>query len=65
MAALRCTASNLSRHYSADTDQNAELSLGELLRVIELYNHREGTRRTGEYHPQDGTVDGFATGPES
>jgi hypothetical protein len=31
--------------------------------VIELYNFREGTTRTGRYHVQPGTEDGFATGP--
>jgi len=58
------TANNLSRHHSSDTNRDAELSLGELLRVIELYNFREGTRRTGGYHAEVGTDDGFATGPE-
>jgi len=60
----RGTVSQLTRHHSADTDINAELSLGELLRVIELYNYRDGTRRTGTYHAELLTVDGFATGPE-
>ena len=60
----RGSANELERHHSADTDQDAEISLGELLRVIELYNYREGTRRTGAYHVEAGTVDGFATGPE-
>jgi hypothetical protein len=32
-------------------------------RVIELYNVRSGTTRTGAYHVQAGTEDGFAPGP--
>jgi hypothetical protein len=35
----------------------------ELTRVIELYNVRHGTVRTGAYHAATGTEDGFATGP--
>lgn len=38
-------------------------SLFELTRVIELYNTRSGTTRTGRYHVQAGTEDGFAAGP--
>ncbi|GAB5558943.1 MAG: hypothetical protein SynsKO_05900 [Synoicihabitans sp.] len=53
-----------SRYHSADFDQSGSLSLSELLRVIELYNYREGTRRTGEYHADGSTVDGFSAGPE-
>jgi hypothetical protein len=52
-----------STHH-ADFDQDNKINLSELLRVIELYNTREGTRRTGDYRAEDGTVDGFAPGPE-
>jgi hypothetical protein len=31
--------------------------------VIELYNTRSGPTRTGEYHAQSDTEDGFAAGP--
>jgi hypothetical protein len=31
--------------------------------VIELYNYRVGTSRTGQYHVQAGTEDGYAPGP--
>jgi len=31
--------------------------------VIELYNYRSGTTRTGQYKPQAGTEDGFTPGP--
>jgi hypothetical protein len=53
---------SLSRHHSADTDRNGRLSLFELTRVIELYNHRESGTRTGRYRIQIGTEDGFAPG---
>ncbi|GAB5561229.1 MAG: hypothetical protein SynsKO_28760 [Synoicihabitans sp.] len=56
---------NLSRFHAADTNQDGKLSLGELLRVIQLYNYREGTTRTGEYRVSPGTEDGFAPGPAS
>ena len=49
--------------HSADTDQNWRLSLLELTRVIELYNTRDGTTRTGAYHTDATTEDGFAAGP--
>ncbi len=55
---------NLARFHSADSDRDAAISLSELLRVIELYNYRSGTTRTGEYHRNALTTDGFATGPE-
>jgi uncharacterized delta-60 repeat protein len=50
----------LARFHAADTDRDAKLSLSELLRVIELYNTRSGTSRTGAYRVAEGTVDGFA-----
>lgn len=56
---------NLTRYHSADYDRNAQLSLTELLRVIALYNYREGTTRTGAYHRDPTTEDGFAAGPGS
>ena len=49
--------------HSADFDRDGRLSLNELTRVIELYNMRSGTTRTGAYHVQSGTEDGFAPGP--
>ncbi|WP_221031686.1 hypothetical protein [Actomonas aquatica] len=55
---------SLSSYHSADYDRDAQVSLSELLRVIELYNTRDGTTRTGEYHRDAATVDGFAPGPE-
>ncbi len=54
---------SLTRHHSADPDLNGKIDLFELTRVIELFNHRTGTVRTGQYHLQVGTEDGFAAGP--
>ena len=39
------------------------LRLFELTRVIELYNVRAGATRTGQFHAEAGTEDGFAPGP--
>ncbi|MFM8334973.1 MAG: IPT/TIG domain-containing protein, partial [Opitutaceae bacterium] len=46
--------------HSADTDRNYRISLTELTRVIELYNSRNGTTRTGAYGLAETTEDGFA-----
>ena len=67
-ASLTFTAAALSdvvveaAFHSADSDQNWRLSLLELTRVIELYNTRDGTTRTGAYHTDVTTEDGFAAG---
>ncbi|MBI5770411.1 MAG: M36 family metallopeptidase [Verrucomicrobia bacterium] len=60
----------LTLYHSADTmgssvgtPRDGKINLAELLRVIELYNYRAGTVRTGQYHAQAGTEDGFAPGP--
>jgi hypothetical protein len=53
----------LARRHSADSDRNGRISLLEVSRVIELFNYRVGTVRTGEFHRQTGTEDGFAPGP--
>ncbi|GAB5558930.1 MAG: hypothetical protein SynsKO_05770 [Synoicihabitans sp.] len=50
--------------HAADTNRDAEISLSELLRVIQLYNFRSGTTRTGQYKRSDGTEDGFAPGSD-
>ena len=62
---LRASAvvATLDRHHTADTDHDGKVSLLELTRVIELYNFRSGSTRTGEYREGDGTEDGFAPGP--
>ena len=46
-------------YHSADLDGDLRLSLSELLRVIELYNTRNGTARTGGYRVNYGTADMF------
>ncbi|MBI5771883.1 MAG: hypothetical protein HZA93_29190, partial [Verrucomicrobia bacterium] len=45
------------------TPPDGKLNLAELLRVIELYNYRAGTVRTGQYRVLAGTDDGFSPGP--
>lgn len=52
----------LTRYHSADQDRNGQLSLQELLRVIEIFNYRRDRARTGEYHVSQGSEDGFAPG---
>ena len=52
----------LPRYHLADTNRDGRISLSELLRIIELYNTRTGSTRTGSYHRAAGTVDGFAPG---
>ena len=54
---------SLSQYHSADENQDGKISLLELTRLIELYNYHNGTTRTGQYHAQAGTEDGFASGP--
>jgi alpha-tubulin suppressor-like RCC1 family protein/sugar lactone lactonase YvrE len=53
----------LSLFHSADTNRDGAIGLFELTRVIELYNARTGTTRTGAYRSQGSTEDGFAPGP--
>jgi hypothetical protein len=55
-------AGTLTSWHSADCDHNGRISLVELTRLIELYNTRSGTSRTGDYHTASGTEDGFAPG---
>lgn len=55
----------LAMFHAADSNSDGKLGLSELLRVIELYNYREGTVRTGAYRVENGTEDGFAPGPAS
>ncbi len=50
-------------YHSADENHDGKIDLGELTRVIELYNTRSGTTRTGLYHQENGTEDGYAPGP--
>jgi alpha-tubulin suppressor-like RCC1 family protein len=56
-------AVTLARYHSADTNRDGRLGLVELTRVIELFNTRVGTTRTGGYRVLAGSEDGFAPGP--
>ncbi|GAB5558478.1 MAG: hypothetical protein SynsKO_01250 [Synoicihabitans sp.] len=49
----------MDHFHRADSNRDATLSLSELLRVIEIYNTRIGTRRTGAYLDNPDSVDGF------
>ncbi|WP_221031767.1 YDG domain-containing protein [Actomonas aquatica] len=49
-------------YHFADTDRDYTIGLSELLRMIELYNYREGYRRTGAYQSDDTTTDRYAPG---
>ena len=51
-------------YHCADSNHDGKISLLELTRIIELYNYRFGTTRTGQYHVQAGTEDGYAPGPD-
>ncbi len=46
--------------HSADTGRDGRIDIMELLRVIELYNTRRGTVRTGAYQVGASSEDGFA-----
>ena len=50
-------------YHSADTDKDWHIDFDEVLRVVELYNTKTSTVRTGAYKVQEGTVDGFAPDP--
>lgn len=57
------TASPLTSYHTADNNPaDGRVSLEELTRVIELYNTRVGTIRTGAYHARGDTQDGFVSG---
>lgn len=53
----------LARYHSADFNRDGTISLLELTRIIALYNTRAGSLRTGAYHFDTMTEDGFAPGP--
>lgn len=48
--------------HTADFNRDGRVSLLELTRVIELYNQRSGSVRTGEYFARGDTEDGFVPG---
>ena len=63
--ATRATSASaaLAAYHTADNSpRDGCLSLVELTRVIELYNARTGSIRTGVYFARGDTEDGFASG---
>jgi uncharacterized delta-60 repeat protein len=52
----------ITSFHSADTNRDGRIDVSELSRVILLYNFVRNGTRTGEYHPEVGTDDGFAPG---
>lgn len=57
------TAAPLTRFHAADTNRDGRISLSELTRLLELFNTRAGTTRTGAYHSDTTGEDGFNAGP--
>jgi len=53
----------LPYYHSADEGNLGNLDLSDLTRVIEIYNYRSGSVRTGQYSVAAGTEDGFQPGP--
>jgi uncharacterized delta-60 repeat protein len=53
----------ITNFHSGDSNRDGRFDIFELTRVIELYNFLDGTSRTGAYHAEAGTEDGFAPGP--
>jgi len=53
----------LSAYHSADADRDGVISFRDYERVLDLYNYRVGTVRTGEYHTDALAYSGFAPGP--
>jgi hypothetical protein len=53
----------LPYYHSADETDSGNITLAQLTRVIELFNTKSGSVRTGQYHVAAGTEDGFAPGP--
>lgn len=49
-------------HTADNSPRDGRLNLEELTRVIELYNARVGTTRTGDYRARGDTLDGFVSG---
>ena len=63
---LKSAVVALAGYHSADPTFSGQLDLKSLTRVIQLYNYRSGSVRTGQYRVQSGTEvteDGFASGP--
>ena len=60
--AATVTAS-LAKFHSADSNRDGLIDVTELSRVIQLYNVRAGTVRTGAYRGAVGTEDGYDLAP--
>ena len=60
---VRTEAAPLPGYHSADINRDGRLSLSEITRVIELFNTRSGSLRTGSYRLLAGSEDGFAPLP--
>jgi hypothetical protein len=60
--AATVTAS-LAKFHSADSNRDGLIDVAELSRVIQLYNVRAGTVRTGAYRGAVGTEDGYDLAP--
>ncbi len=52
----------LARYHAADSNRDGSIGLFELTRMIQLYNVRNGSVRTGIYRVQSGSEDGYAPG---
>ena len=53
----------LTAYHSADYGHDGQFELVELTRLISLYNYTNGTSRTGQYHVDSTSADGFGAGP--
>ena len=53
----------LGAYHSVDANRDGRVDLVELTRMIQIYNYRIGSLRTGQYSDRADTVDGFAPGP--
>jgi len=51
--------------HSTDQDGDGRIDVAEILRTVGLYNYREDSVRTGEYHADSSGPDGFAPGPRT
>jgi len=62
---LPSAMASVPQFHSADFSHSGAISLLDLTRVIALYNYSSGTARTGQYHVDDTTIDGFTPGPSA
>ncbi|MBI5766901.1 MAG: IPT/TIG domain-containing protein [Verrucomicrobia bacterium] len=57
------TLTILPEFHAADVNKDRAIDLLEITRVLQLFAYTAGGVRTGEYHTQAGTEDGYAAGP--